>query len=432
LKIQKRGLPNQEETPINIESPLNNTYIEPKEKIEQIEETKPKREKKKKKKKKEQKKIERPTLYTYTVTGCVKNSQGRFKFTDIIEAQDKNIASDIYKQRAKKEFSAVRAINKIEVNDFKEGDIKSSEEIKEEVKPVEVPKKDSFTDEELAEYVLNTIIHVNKCNIYKVLYSPSKKKSIIKKALRLYYMANNEVEARQFLKEEVTEQLGEFNEKWVQSISIVNPNSSNDIMETGIYKSVLRRVEGLSQESREILENFYTKADKLTPGALTEEDKKDLLDVLLEIPKMILSKGEDDEYTLKNMIGDLKIKGRKKSVRIESIDKGLKINDTGHTDSILGKQYSLHIETNKDKIVEIKPAVSAIMNPALFKMYKVHSERNGVELIDSCNVVAESEDKASDYIIFVCKKMELIKTNDTIKIDVFLDGKQVAGYICRV
>lgn len=425
MKIQKRGLPNQEETPINIESP-----VEKQKDKEELEETKPKRERKKKKK--ELKKIERPTLYTYTVIGYVKNSQGRFKFTDIIEAQDKNIASDIYKQRAKKEFSAVRAINKIEVNDFKEGDIKSSEEIKEEIKPIEVSKKDSFTDEELARYVLNTIIHVNNCNIYKVLYYPSKKKSIIKKAPRLYYMADNEMEARQFLREEVTEQTGEFNEKWVQSISVVNLDSLNDIMETGIYKSVLRRVKGLSQELREILEDFYTKADKLTSGTLTEDDKKDLLDVLLEIPKMILSKEEDDEHTLEKMIGDLKIKGHQVSVGIESIDKGLKINDTGHTDSILGKQYSLHIETNKGKIVEIKPVVSAIMNPALFKMYKIHSERNGVELIDSCDVMAESEDKASDYIIFVCKKMELIKKNDTIKTSVFLDGKQVAGYICKI
>lgn len=425
MKIQKRGLPNQEETPINIESPVE----EQKDK-EELKETKPKRERKKKKK--ELKKIERPTLYTYTVIGYVKNSQGRFKFTDIIEAQDKNIASDIYKQRAKKEFSAVRAINKIEVNDFKEGDIKSSEEIKEEIKPIEVSKKDSFTDEELAGYVLNTIIHVNNCNIYKVLYYPSKKKSLIKKAPRLYYMADNEMEARQFLREEVTEQTGEFNEKWVQSISVVNLDSLNDIMETGIYKSVLRRVKGLSQELREILEDFYTKADKLTSGTLTEDDKKDLLDVLLEIPKMILSKEEDDEHTLEKMIGDLKIKGHQVSVGIESIDKGLKINDTGHTDSILGKQYSLHIETNKGKIVEIKPVVSAIMNPALFKMYKIHSERNGVELIDSCDVMAESEDKASDYIIFVCKKMELIKKNDTIKTSVFLDGKQVAGYICKI
>lgn len=425
MKIQKRGLPNQEETPINIESP-----VEKQKDKEELEETKPKRERKKKKK--ELKKIERPTLYTYTVIGYVKNSQGRFKFTDIIEAQDKNIASDIYKQRAKKEFSAVRAINKIEVNDFKEGDIKSSEEIKEEIKPIEVPKKDSFTDEELARYVLNTIIHVNNCNIYKVLYYPSKKKSLIKKAPRLYYMADNEMEARQFLREEVTEQTGEFNEKWVQSISVVNLDSLNDIMETGIYKSVLRRVKELSQELREILEDFYTKADKLTSGTLTEDDKKDLLDVLLEIPKMILSKEEDDEHTLEKMIGDLKIKGHQVSVGIESIDKGLKINDTGHTDSILGKQYSLHIETNKGKIVEIKPVVSAIMNPALFKMYKIHSERNGVELIDSCDVMAESEDKASDYIIFVCKKMELIKKNDTIKTNVFLDGKQVAGYICKI
>lgn len=425
MKIQKRGLPNQEETPINIESP-----VEKQKDKEELEETKPKRERKKKKK--ELKKIERPTLYTYTVIGYVKNSQGRFKFTDIIEAQDKNIASDIYKQRAKKEFSAVRAINKIEVNDFKEGDIKSSEEIKEEIKPIEVSKKDSFTDEELAGYVLNTIIHVNNCNIYKVLYYPSKKKSLIKKAPRLYYMADNEMEARQFLREEVTEQTGEFNEKWVQSISVVNLDSLNDIMETGIYKSVLRRVKGLSQELREILEDFYTKADKLTSGTLTEDDKKDLLDVLLEIPKMILSKEEDDEHTLEKMIGDLKIKGHQVSAGIESIDKGLKINDTGHTDSILGKQYSLHIETNKGKIVEIKPVVSAIMNPALFKMYKIHSERNGVELIDSCDVMAESEDKASDYIIFVCKKMELIKKNDTIKTSVFLDGKQVAGYICKI
>lgn len=425
MKIQKRGLPNQEETPINIESP-----VEKQKDKEELEETKPKRERKKKKK--ELKKIERPTLYTYTVIGYVKNSQGRFKFTDIIEAQDKNIASDIYKQRAKKEFSAVRAINKIEVNDFKEGDIKSSEEIKEEIKPIEVSKKDSFTDEELARYVLNTIIHVNNCNIYKVLYYPSKKKSLIKKAPRLYYMADNEMEARQFLREEVTEQTGEFNEKWVQSISVVNLDSLNDIMETGIYKSVLRRVKELSQELREILEDFYTKADKLTSGTLTEDDKKDLLDVLLEIPKMILSKEEDDEHTLEKMIGDLKIKGHQVSVGIESIDKGLKINDTGHTDSILGKQYSLHIETNKGKIVEIKPVVSAIMNPALFKMYKIHSERNGVELIDSCDVMAESEDKASDYIIFVCKKMELIKKNDTIKTNVFLDGKQVAGYICKI
>ena len=425
MKIQKRGLPNQEETPINIESP-----VEKQKDKEELEETKPKRERKKKKK--ELKKIERPTLYTYTVIGYVKNSQGRFKFTDIIEAQDKNIASDIYKQRAKKEFSAVRAVNKIEVNDFKEGDIKSSEEIKEEIKPIEVPKKDSFTDEELARYVLNTIIHVNNCNIYKVLYYPSKKKSLIKKAPRLYYMADNEMEARQFLREEVTEQTGEFNEKWVQSISVVNLDSLNDIMETGIYKSVLRRVKGLSQELREILEDFYTKTDKLTSGTLTEDDKKDLLDVLLEIPKMILSKEEDDEHTLEKMIGDLKIKGHQVSVGIESIDKGLKINDTGHTDSILGKQYSLHIETNKGKIVEIKPVVSAIMNPALFKMYKIHSERNGVELIDSCDVMAESEDKASDYIIFVCKKMELIKKNDTIKTSVFLDGKQVAGYICKI
>lgn len=425
MKIQKRGLPNQEETPINIESP-----VEKQKDKEELKETKPKRERKKKKK--ELKKIERPTLYTYTVIGYVKNSQGRFKFTDIIEAQDKNIASDIYKQRAKKEFSAVRAINKIEVNDFKEGDIKSSEEIKEEIKPIEVSKKDSFTDEELARYVLNTIIHVNNCNIYKVLYYPSKKKSLIKKAPRLYYMADNETEARQFLREEVTEQTGEFNEKWVQSISVVNLDSLNDIMETGIYKSVLRRVKGLSQELREILEDFYTKADKLTSGTLTEDDKKDLLDVLLEIPKMILSKEEDDEHILEKMIGDLKIKGHQVSVGIESIDKGLKINDTGHTDSILGKQYSLHIETNKGKIVEIKPVVSAIMNPALFKMYKIHSERNGVELIDSCDVMAESEDKASDYIIFVCKKMELIKKNDTIKTSVFLDGKQVAGYICKI
>lgn len=430
MRIQKRGLPNQKETPINIESPLNSTYIEPKEKVEQIEETKPKREKKKKK---ESKKIERPTLYTYTVTGCVKNSQGRFKFTDIIEAQDINIASDIYKQRAKKEFSAVRAVNKIEVNEFKEGDQKSAEEIIEELKKSDPIKDNPLTDEELARLVLNTILTINECKIYRVLYAPSKKKSIVRKAPKLYYMAKDIEEMKHDLESEIKETIGEYNEKWIQSVSVLEDNLSDEIMKTGIYKSVYRRIKKIDPDVRDMLVKFYDKVEDLTPGGITDEEKKELLDVVMEIPKILLSAKDDDSFV--KAIGELKIGKHSKSVELESTDNGLVVRDTGHTDSILGKQYSLHVEMDKEtnKVAEIKPIIPIIMNHDMFKTYIVHSERNGVEVLaDKCKVMAESEDKASDYIVFVCKKMERIKKNDTIKTDVFLDGKQVAGYICRV
>ena len=419
----------KEEAPINIESPLNNTYIEPKEKVEQIEETKPKHEKKKKK---EPKKIERPILYKYTVIGCVKNSQGRFRFTDIIEAQDKNIASDIYKQRAKKEFSAVRAINKIEVNEFKDGDQKNIEEIVEELKKSDSIKDSLFTDEELARFILGTILTVNKCKIYKVVYAPSKKKSVIRKAPKLYYMAKNLEEMKCNLESEMKEQLGEYSEKWIQSVSIFEDTSSKEIMTTRIFKIIHKKIKETNQETKETLSDFYDKINNLESITITKDEKEKMLNTLLKIPDIILSSENNDIFM--ERIKGLEIKNSKKSVELESISNGVLIKDNEHTESILGKNYSLLVEKDKDnnKIVLIKPEIPILMNQNLFKTYTVHSERNGKELIDSCEVVAESEDKASDYIIFICKNEELIKKGDIIKTDILLNNKPLASFVCRI
>ena len=424
MKIQKRGLPNQEETPINIESPKNNE--EPKEEPK-VEETKPKREKKKKK---EPKKIERPTLYTYTVSGCVKNSKGRFKFTDIIEAQDESIASDIYKQRAKKEFSAVRAVNKIEVNKFKEGDIKETEKIEEELKYSEPIKIEDIlpNDEELTKLILSIILTINGCKIYRVVYAPSKKKSRLRKAPKLYYMAKDIDDMKHKLETEIREQLGEYNEKWVQSVSVLENILSEEIIKTGVYKSIYRRIINLDSEAKKELKEIFDKVQKLTTETISDKEK--IMDVISDIPKILLS--NDDEKIVAQVIGDLEIKSNKKSVELESIDNGLMVKNTGYTDSILGNKYALHIENKDGKLIEIRPAVSAIINPSLFKIYTVHCEKNGIKIVENCKVLAESEDKASDYMIFICRKMELIKKNDTVKTDIFLDEKQVAGYICRV
>ena len=420
----------EEETPINIESPLNSTYIEPKkEELKQIEETKPKRERKKKKK--EVKKIERPTLYTYTVTGCVKNSQGRFRFTDIIEAQDESLASDIFKQRAKKEFSAVRAINKIEVNKFKEGDVKYTEEIIEELKSSESKQKVSYSDEELTNLILGTVLTMNNSKIYAVVYNPSKKKSALRKTPKLYYMAENVEEAKKLLKDEVIIQLGEFNEKWIHSISPIENNFSKEVVGTNIFKSLLRRVKKLTDESKEVLKDFYFKTNTLEANILEAEDREELAKVLLEIPKIILE--QDGDTILEKRIEELKIGRHIKSAEIELTKEGLVINDTGHTDSILGKKYALQVEKDDNKFTLIKPVIPILMNQNMFKTYTVNSIRNGVQtLVENCNVMAESEDKAADYVVFVCKKEELIKQNDTIKTDVFLDKKHVASFICKV
>lgn len=244
-------------------------------------------------------------------------------------------------------------------------------------------------------------------------------------------MAKNLDEVKHDLEEEIKENFGEYNEKWVQSISVLENNLSDEITTTGIFKTIYRRIKKVNLETKETLKKFYNKIDNLTSDIITEDDKKEIQETLLKIPKIILS-AEDDESFVKT-IGELEIGKRSKSVELEPTDNGLIVKDTGHTDSILGKQYTLHVDTDKDKIIEIRPIIPIVMNYSIFKTYEVYSERNGVEvLVDKCKVIAESEDKASDYVIFVCKKMERIKKNDMVKTDVFLDGKQIAGFICKI
>lgn len=426
-RIRKEVSLTEEETNIDIKSPSKDTSIEP-EKETKKEEIKPKRERKKKK---EVKKIERPKLNTYTISGYVKNSQGRFKFTDIVEAQDEIIASDIYKQRVKKEFSAVRAINKLEIKEFKDGDIRKTEEIIEELKPANTNMIKPCSDEDLALLVLDTVLNVNNTKIYAVSYAPSKKKSVIKRFPKLYYIAENEQEAKESLKEEVMIQLGEYNEKWIQSISAIEDNFSKEVQDTGVYSKVLSKIKKLKPESKETLKDFYDKLEQADLETISEEEQESLNKTFLEIPKLLSDSSDNKD---KEIIGNLEIKNSKKSIEFEPIDKGVFVKDTGHTNSILGKEYSLQIEKDEDTnmIVSVRPVIPIIMNQDKFKTYTVHSERNGVELLDNCKVLAESEDKASDYVIFACRKEELIKRNDTIKTDIFLNGKQVSGFICRV
>ena len=420
----------KQEALINIESPLNNTYIEPKveeekpqEEVKEVqEETKPKRERKKKKKAKQ---IERPTLITYTISGCVKNSKGRFKFTDIVDAQDENIAVDIFKQRAKKEFSAVRAINKIEISEFKEGDVKNTEEIVEDLKPSIVINSNSYTDEFLSRLVLNTILTINEQKIYKVIYAPSNKKSVIRKIPRLYYMAKDLEEMKHYLKEEAIQNTGEYNEKYIQSVQVIENGLSEEAMDTGFFRTIFKKIKVLEDTQKERLKKFYNElgTDEL-PEIIPEEKKQELINTLLEIPKILLDSEAED---ISSSINVPKI--------LDYInDSGLLIKEVENPESILGNQHPLNIKRDKDtgKLEEIKPVIPIIMNQNMFKTYKVHVERDGKVVLDFCDVVAESESKASDYMIFVGKKEGLIKKEDVLKIDVYLEDELIASFVCKV
>lgn len=144
-----------------------------------VKEEKPKKEKTKKKK--EIKVIERPTLYKYTLSGNVKNSEGRFRFTDIVEAQDVETATSIFKQRAKKEFSGFRTINKIECNTYKEGDEKSINKIEEIVSPLvtktEVDEDDLNSTQKNLIKDFKDIVGENGGDVpcFKIIYTPGRK-----------------------------------------------------------------------------------------------------------------------------------------------------------------------------------------------------------------------------------------------------------------
>ncbi len=425
-----------EETYINIESPLNSTYIgnyiEPEEsitssvingideainelkeeksntieKLIEIKETKTPRPKKEKKKVQP---IVRPTLYKYTVSGNVKNSKGRFKFTDIIEAQSETLAQDIFKQRAKKEYSGVRAINKIEINLYKDGDIKSSEEIVENLVKTET-NIDIMSDEDLAVYILKTVITITHSNLYKVAYIPVKKKSFIKRAPKLYYVAKSEAEMKISVKKDIDDMGLPYNEKYIVATVVT---SEKDIKETGAYDKILEKVKTLSKEDKDTLKDFF---DQIT----NEKVPTNLADVITELPNLLLGDFEITEH-IKKKLKDDKDK-EEGNVVIAEDENGKK--------SLLGSKYKIvyDYDSETNKINKIFPNIPVFMNMDQFKKYHVTLTAKGIDVLD-CDVLAESKDLAIKYAFFTCEEKKMLSHNEGVNIRIITpDGNVISSF----
>ena len=110
---------------------------------------KPKEESKPKRKKKEKKVVQKPVIikYLYFVEGKVNSKGTRYYFTRQIEAQDKDLAISIFKERAKLELGSIRNITCVKATLLTE-DNKDNEEFKDSCKLIEEPKAENIQEPE--------------------------------------------------------------------------------------------------------------------------------------------------------------------------------------------------------------------------------------------------------------------------------------------
>lgn len=110
---------------------------------------KPKEESKPKRKKKEKKVVQKPVIikYLYFVEGKVNSKGTRYYFTRQIEAQDKDLAISIFKERAKIELGSIRNITCVKTTLLTE-DNKDNEEFKDSCKLIEEPKAENIQEPE--------------------------------------------------------------------------------------------------------------------------------------------------------------------------------------------------------------------------------------------------------------------------------------------
>ena len=194
-------------------------------------------------------KLKKPTKFKFTVYGKVNSKGIRYEVTKIIEADDKDIASSIYKERIKKEFEGIRNITCVKPELYKNGDTEYSKEI-------ELPKASEPEEkEDIPEFVLNgksikmpkdmtniefgfiafylITLKLHDLKMYTCYYSPKKKlNNSYRKNNLLVYVSFNEIDAMHDIKKETLEQGVPFKEKYVhelKEVTIENALSSDTI-----------------------------------------------------------------------------------------------------------------------------------------------------------------------------------------------------------
>lgn len=367
------------EKEIEIESPSNTVEV----KKEEQKETKDSSQKnRKKKEKKKVAKVERPKLIKYTVKGNVKNSSGRYRFIDIIDAENEQLATDIYKQRAKKELSGVRSITKVEVCEYKSGDIRSVDLIEDTVIPT-VTK--SMSIEDIALNILKTTLTISKSNVYKITYSPSKKKSVLKRLPKLYLLASDESDMLNQLKSNMQREGIPFMKSYVSSSLI---KSDVEYKESHHYKTILDRVKSLNSDYKDKLNSFYTALEN-------NEVPSNYAEMLLEIPKLITG-DEFDEYLARKSKDDSPIE----SCNLDKNIKDLVVEEDNKTGKLI-------------KIYPNKP----LMNMSSYNKYTIKITSSGNDIV--CSDVYASDDKlAMAYLVKVATRKRLIKSGAKLVFDV--------------
>ena len=201
-----------------------------------------------------------PKRNKYTVYGKVNSKGTRYEVTKIIDADTEDIASSIYKERIKKEFSGVRNITCIKATEFRDTDTET-------IKEIELPKAaEPKVEEGLIElningetiqkpkdlnnmefnYIVSYLISLKKhsLNLYTCYYTDKKKiNNSYRKNNLLCYISFNELDAYSDIEKEVKSNGIPYKEKYIHEFKKVdiktalsNPIIRNRMINNGINK----------------------------------------------------------------------------------------------------------------------------------------------------------------------------------------------------
>ena len=254
--------------------------------------------------------------------------------------------------------------------------------------------------------------------LYKVIYAPTKKKSILKKIPRLYYVASSVDEMKDQLRKEMVSIGVEYKEKYIQSYSVLDLNS-DDIKNADIYKAVRCRIEELDEDKKAKYKNFYSHIgdDKYENDEFIEEGRA----IIKELPSVIFS----------DVLGESVISKLEDPLKRNRTSPIKNVEDTNLKDSILGDSYNLEVVAKGSQIESIKPKIPLVFNAENFKTYKVDLVQVDTSkvILDKCEVVSESVERVCKYCAFVCKKSNLLYAGDNIVITIFdSDGNKLNDY----
>lgn len=266
-----------------------------------------------------------------------------------------------------------------------------------------------MSDEDLAIYILKMVVTMTHSNLYKVAYIPVKKKSFIKRAPKLYYVAKNEVEMKLQVKRDIDEMGLPYNDKYIVATVVT---SEKEIKETNAYDKLLNKVKTISKEDKDTLKEFF---DQIA----NEKVPDNLADIITELPNLLLG-----DFKITEQIKD-KLNNRDKESGQVIIEE-----DKSGNKSLFGSNYKIicDCDSETNKITKIFPNIPAFMNMDQFKKYHITLISKGITVID-CDVLAESKDLAIKYTFFTCEEKNMLSHSEGVHIKIVMpDGDIITSF----